>query len=219
MISTSKRDVSHSLVGEGQRTVRRRKHRLASVAVAAILAETLVVSGSVTAVSASTVHSNGVPSASSSAFREGFWPWGSTISLNPYSPDFVPFGNLALFGLAAFFDHNRPGANPYYPEIAQSWTVGSHQITLHLQPGCGVAGRHAAYQHGRGQQHARGRRRLQPGLGGPHGGLGSQRATRWWWTCSPGPSNRRCCSGCSSSTSSPPPVRGNFSRPTPSRTS
>ena len=134
MISTSKRDVSHSLVGEGQRTVRRRRHRLASVAVAAILAETLVVSGSVTAVSASPVHSNGLPSASSSAFREGFWPWGSTISLNPYSPDFVPFGNLALFGLAAFFDHNRPGANPYYPEIAQSWTVGNHQITFNLQP-------------------------------------------------------------------------------------
>ena len=134
MISTSKRDVSHSLVGEGQRTVRRRKHRLASVAVAAILAETLVVSGSVTAVSASPVHSNGLPSASSSAFREGFWPWGSTISLNPYSPDFVPFGNLALFGLAAFFDHDRPGANPYYPEIAQSWTVGNHQITFHLKP-------------------------------------------------------------------------------------
>jgi peptide/nickel transport system substrate-binding protein len=135
MISTSKRDVSHSLVGEGQRTVRRRRHRFASVAVAAILAETLVVSGSVTAVSASPVHSNSLPSASSSAFREGFWPWGSTISLNPYSPDFVPFGNLALFGLAAFFDHNRPGANPYYPEIAQSWTVGNHQITFHLKQG------------------------------------------------------------------------------------
>jgi peptide/nickel transport system substrate-binding protein len=134
MISTSKRDVSHSLVGEGQRTVRRRRHRLASVAVAAILAETLVVSGSVTAVSASPVHSNGLPSASSSAFREPFWSWGSNISLNPYSPDFLPWGNLALFGLAAFSDHNRPGPNPYYPEIAKSWTVGTHKITLDLQP-------------------------------------------------------------------------------------
>jgi peptide/nickel transport system substrate-binding protein len=83
--------------------------------------------------SASTRAASGLPSASSSAFREGFWPWGSTISLNPYSPDFVPFGNLALFGLAAYFDHARPGTNPYYPEIAQSWTVGSHQITLNLR--------------------------------------------------------------------------------------
>ena len=41
---------------------------------------------------------------------------------------------LALFGLAAFFDHNRPGANPYYPEIAKSWTVGAHSITFNLQP-------------------------------------------------------------------------------------
>jgi peptide/nickel transport system substrate-binding protein len=133
MISTSKRDVSHPLSGEGQKTGRRRRHRLASVAAAAILAETLVVSGSVTAVDASTVHSNSLPPAGSTAFREPFWSWGSNISLNPYSPDFVPFGNLALFGLAAYFDHNRPGANPYYPEIAKSWTIGNHQITFDLQ--------------------------------------------------------------------------------------
>jgi peptide/nickel transport system substrate-binding protein len=133
MISTSKRDVSHSLIGDEQKTGRRRKHRLASVAIAAVLAETLLVSGSVTAVDASTVHANSLPSAGSTALREPLWSWGSNISLNPYSPDFVAFGNLALFGLAAFFDHNRPGANPYYPEIAQSWTFGNHSITFHLR--------------------------------------------------------------------------------------
>ncbi|HXW80568.1 MAG TPA: ABC transporter substrate-binding protein [Acidimicrobiales bacterium] len=134
MISTSKRDVSHSPIGGAQTNARRRKHRLASVALAAVLAETLVVSGSVTAVEAATVHSSALPPASSTALREPYWTWGSNVSLNPYSPDWINPESAALFGLAAYFDHNRPGANPYYPEIAESWTVGAHSITFNLQP-------------------------------------------------------------------------------------
>ena len=124
--------------GSGERGANQRKRRVASAVVAALVAEAMVLSGTVAASSASaaTLHPNASspPPAGSSAFREGWWAWGSSYSLNPYSPDFLPAGNLALFGLAAYFDHNRPGANPYYPEIAKSWTVGAHSITLNLQP-------------------------------------------------------------------------------------
>jgi peptide/nickel transport system substrate-binding protein len=123
--------------GNGQSRARRRRHRVASAALATILAETLLISGSVAASGASTTSFGVNPasySAGSSAFRIGTWPWSGSISYNPYNPDFVQFGNVALFGLAAFFDHNRPGANPYYPELAKSWTLGSHSITFNLQP-------------------------------------------------------------------------------------
>lgn len=95
-----------------------------------------MVSGSVTAsASAQPLRANAsLPPPGSSAFREPYWAWGSNISLNPYSPDFVVLGNLALFGLAAFFDHPRPGKNPYYPEIAKSWTISGQKITFNLQP-------------------------------------------------------------------------------------
>jgi peptide/nickel transport system substrate-binding protein len=129
--------VIHRPIGDNQGRGHRRKHRVASVAVATILAGTLVISGSVAASSASTPATGVNPanySAGSSAFRQGVVPWSSSISLNPYNPDFVSQGNLALFALAAFFDHARPGANPYYPELAKSWTFGPHSITFNLQP-------------------------------------------------------------------------------------
>jgi peptide/nickel transport system substrate-binding protein len=125
------------VAGGEEKGGRRRKRRVASVALASLLAEAMVFSGvTATSASAATLHANAnsLPPAGSTAFREPFWSWGSNISLNPYSPDFVVLGNLALFGLAAFFDHNRPGANPYYPEIAKSWTIGNHEITFDLQP-------------------------------------------------------------------------------------
>ncbi len=108
-------DVRHWPVGDSQGGAHRPKHRFASVALATILAETLLISGSVAATSASTPSTGVNPanySAGSSAFRMGNVPWSSSISLNPYNPDFVHDGNLALFALAAFFDHARPGANP-----------------------------------------------------------------------------------------------------------
>lgn len=116
---------------------RRLWHRAASVALAATLCEALLVTaGAVTSgASASSIGVNPATSPQgSTTFRIGFWPWSGSISYNPYSPDFVQSGNFALFGLAAYFDHNRPGANPYYPELAKSWTLGKHSITLHLQP-------------------------------------------------------------------------------------
>ena len=125
------------VAGSDERGGHRRRRRITSVALATLLAEAMVFSGA-TASSASgaTLRANAsnLPPAGSTAFREPFWAWGSNVSLNPYSPDWNPLANLALFGLAAYFDHNRPGANPYYPEIAKSWTVGAHQITFNLQP-------------------------------------------------------------------------------------
>jgi peptide/nickel transport system substrate-binding protein len=124
-------------VGNGQSRARRRKHRVACAAVATVLAETLLISATVAASSASASSVGVNPanySAGSSAFRIGSTPWPGTVSYNPYNPDFVQFGNVALFGLAAFFDHNRPGSNPYYPELAQSWTLGPHSVTFNLQP-------------------------------------------------------------------------------------
>jgi peptide/nickel transport system substrate-binding protein len=130
--------VGYSRGDGGEKGARQRKRRAASVALSSLLAGAMVSSGAVTAASASAAslhaNANSLPPAGSTAFREPFWSWGSDISLNPYSPDFVVLGNLALFGLAAFFDHNRPGSNPYYPEIAKSWTIGNHKITFDLQP-------------------------------------------------------------------------------------
>jgi peptide/nickel transport system substrate-binding protein len=129
--------VTHRPRGDNQGRGHRRKHRVATVAVATILAETLLISGSVAAASASTTSVGVNPakfSAGSSAFRIAAFPWSGTVSYNPYNPDFVQFGNFALFGLASYFDHSRPGANPYYPELAKSWAVGAHSITFDLQP-------------------------------------------------------------------------------------
>jgi len=71
---------------------------------------------------------------STTAFRWGTTAWAASISNNPYSPSPVPEINAALLDLAVVSDWNRPGKNPYYPEIAQSWDVAAHQITFHLQP-------------------------------------------------------------------------------------
>ncbi|MBO0810810.1 MAG: hypothetical protein J2P23_02060 [Microlunatus sp.] len=71
---------------------------------------------------------------STTAFRWGTRAWAASISNNPYSPAPVPEYNLSLLNLAVVSDWNRPGSNPYYPEIAQSWDVGAHSITFHLQP-------------------------------------------------------------------------------------
>ena len=125
---------SHRNLRGGSR--RRGRSVVASGVAAAMLAGSVTAAtvGTAATASAAGLQANGLPSASSSAFREPFWAWGSVVSLNPYSPDWNPLANMALFGLAAYFDHNRPGSNPYYPEIAKSWTVGAHSITFTLQP-------------------------------------------------------------------------------------
>ncbi|WP_229669644.1 ABC transporter substrate-binding protein [Microlunatus endophyticus] len=71
---------------------------------------------------------------STTAFRWGTRAWASSISYNPYSPTPVPEYNFSLLNLAVVSDWDRPGDNPYYPELAQSWDVGAHSITFHLQP-------------------------------------------------------------------------------------
>lgn len=115
---------------------RRLWHRAVSVGLAAMMSEAaLVTAGAVTSGASASGGVNPASSpAGSSEFRIGIWPWSGSISYNPYSPDFVQDGSLALFALGAYFDHSRPGANPYYPELAQSWTIGAHSITFHLQP-------------------------------------------------------------------------------------
>ena len=70
----------------------------------------------------------------STAFRIGTGSWPSTISYNPYSPDYVQFASLSRLGLGAVSDWDRPGSNPYYPELASSWTLGKDAITFHLRP-------------------------------------------------------------------------------------
>ena len=73
-------------------------------------------------------------SPTSTAFRIGNTPWASSISYNPYNPDYVPFPTFTMLGLAAVSDWNHPGSNPYYPELATSWTVANSSITFHLRP-------------------------------------------------------------------------------------
>lgn len=72
---------------------------------------------------------------STTAFRMGYWAWNSEISYNPYSPDYVPFGDFALLTLGAYSDWARPGPNPYLPELASSWSIGSHSITFNIRSG------------------------------------------------------------------------------------
>jgi peptide/nickel transport system substrate-binding protein len=70
----------------------------------------------------------------STAFRIGNTPWASSISYNPYNPDYVPFATFTMLGLGAVSDWNHPGSNPYYPELATGWTVANSSITFHLRP-------------------------------------------------------------------------------------
>jgi peptide/nickel transport system substrate-binding protein len=126
---------------DGRTRAGRRRHRLAAGALVAMLGgSVLATGGSIAAQQApqQSVRPNVgiVPTQAnqSEAFRFGFWTWGSSISYNPYNPDYIDTMNMATLGLAAFFDHNRPGSDIYYPELAQSWTLGAHSITLHLQP-------------------------------------------------------------------------------------
>ncbi|WP_195909267.1 ABC transporter substrate-binding protein [Microlunatus sp. Gsoil 973] len=67
------------------------------------------------------------------AFRWGTRAWAASIVNNPYSPTPTPDYNLSLLSLAVVSDWDRPGDNPYYPEIAESWDVGKHSITFHLR--------------------------------------------------------------------------------------
>ena len=146
-------------------------------------------------------------------------PWSSSISLNPYNPDFVTQGNLALFALAAFFDHARPGPNPYYPEMAKSWTLGPHSITFNLQP-------NATWQDGTPFTSKDVVTSLLVA-----GGVGSTRCgptsllsrpptrTPLSSTCSPGRSHKTYCSSCSSFTRCLTASTGTCSRVVSSRTS
>lgn len=68
------------------------------------------------------------------AYRIGTTPWSAAISYNPYSPDILSHYNFVDLGLAVLDPVSRPGPNPYYPELAKSWSFGKHSVTLHLQP-------------------------------------------------------------------------------------
>lgn len=68
------------------------------------------------------------------AFRIGTGQWPGDISTNPYNPNVTPYLNFALLGLAYLPYVPRPGPNPYYPELASSWTATKSAILLHLRP-------------------------------------------------------------------------------------
>lgn len=115
----------------------RLRHLWTVVAGFGIIAMVLMTSGTATAattiregagVNASKVNEN------ATVFRMGAWAWSSTYSNNPYSTaGTIQFDNFALLGLAVYSDHNRPGSNPYYPELASSWTIGKHSLQVHLR--------------------------------------------------------------------------------------
>ncbi len=75
----------------------------------------------------------GSSSPNTTAFRWGTRAWASSITNNPYAPNPTPEYNLSLLSLAVVSDWDRPGDNPYYPELAESWDVGAHSITFHLR--------------------------------------------------------------------------------------
>lgn len=79
-------------------------------------------------------NSNSSSNPDKTAFRIGTVAWASSISNNPYSPNPLPYLNSTLLSLGAVSDWDRPGDNPYYPELASSWTVGKHAITFNLRP-------------------------------------------------------------------------------------
>lgn len=68
------------------------------------------------------------------AFRIGTVAWASSISNNPYSPNPLPYYNSVQLSLGAVSDWDRPGDNPYYPELASSWTVAKHSVSFDLRP-------------------------------------------------------------------------------------
>lgn len=72
---------------------------------------------------------------SQTAFRVGALNWASSIANNPYAATPTPdIAGYTLLTLAAISTWDRPGPNPYYPEIAESWTLGKHVVTFHLRP-------------------------------------------------------------------------------------
>ncbi|MBO0810809.1 MAG: hypothetical protein J2P23_02055 [Microlunatus sp.] len=71
------------------------------------------------------------------AYRIGDIAWGSSIASNPYAATPTPHYNLALLSLGVVSDWSRPGSNPYYPELAESWKLGKHSITFQLRTDAG----------------------------------------------------------------------------------
>jgi peptide/nickel transport system substrate-binding protein len=75
----------------------------------------------------------GAGNTAATAYRIGARAWGSSIANNPYAPTPTPHYNLSLLSLGVVSDWNRPGSNPYYPELAKSWTLGKHSISFDLR--------------------------------------------------------------------------------------
>ncbi|QDP97214.1 hypothetical protein FOE78_15905 [Microlunatus elymi] len=123
-------------------TVHRPRPRLLAAAVTSLMLIALAAcSGGSTPTSHSSSHTNSGANVnaassnpSSTAFRWGTRAWASSIANNPYAPNPTPEYNLSLLSLGVVSDWNRPGKNPYFPELAQSWDVGKHAITFHLRP-------------------------------------------------------------------------------------
>ena len=114
---------------EGSKVARSRAHRVSHMGpliglITAVLMLSALLDG---------CQNNSNSSESSTAFRIGTGAWPATLSNNPYSPDYVPYAALVRLGLGVVTDWPRPGSNPYYPELASSWTVGKSTLTFHLR--------------------------------------------------------------------------------------
>ncbi|WP_157683559.1 ABC transporter substrate-binding protein [Microlunatus soli] len=67
------------------------------------------------------------------AFRLGAHNWASSISNNPYAATPTPYLGFTILGLGIISASPRPGANPYYPEMAESWKLDKHAVTFKLR--------------------------------------------------------------------------------------
>ena len=67
------------------------------------------------------------------AFRIGAHNWANSISNNPYASTPTPYLSYAVLNLGIISAWDRPGDNPYYPEMAESWTLGKHSVSFKLR--------------------------------------------------------------------------------------
>jgi peptide/nickel transport system substrate-binding protein len=72
---------------------------------------------------------------STTAFRWAISPWGSSVSYNPYALAgyLTPFSGYVQMDLAYVLTRPKNPADPFYPELASSWTTGAHSITIHIR--------------------------------------------------------------------------------------
>lgn len=116
---------NHHVVGHGPVAAAQRLRSFAAVLISLLLVGVLG--------SACTGSPSDSKSPNQTAYRIGSLNWASSISNNPYAASPTPYLNLILLNLAVTSAWGRPGDNPYYPEMAESWKVDKNAITFNLR--------------------------------------------------------------------------------------